>query len=276
MPNRCEGERENFGWRRRTSCGLLGSSEAPLRYEMDHAISERKVARLLQEWQEIVSRYQSIEGMPYDEKVEASRRIGEELDSFLISLEGESREVKLSVLSNVCGSPYFYRALNEARPASAVAYALISKGLYESGMCATPEDFRQEVEYLTDALEGVVLLVGIDKHRLPTLSNPNIDPMILDDEFDSTDGGDTDVIDAILANPVSPVRLLREIFEGEFDARDDYDGFSVLMDLIKHPATPRDVLERIESGAHSWEMDDDEDAIEEITLAARARLDGSK
>jgi hypothetical protein len=36
------------------------------------------------------------------------------------------------------------------------------------------------------------------------------------------------------------------------------------------------VLERIESGVHSWEMDDDEDAIEEITLAARARLDGSK
>lgn len=227
---------------------------------------------VLQEWQEIVSQYESIEGLPYDEKVEASRRIGEELNRFLISLEGESREIKLSVLSDICGSPHFYRALNEARPLSAVAYALISKGLYESGMCATPQDFREEVEYLTDALEGVGLLVGIDKHRLPTLSNPNIDPTILDDEFDSTDGGDTDVIDAILANPVSPERLLRKIFEGEFDACDDYDGFYVLTDVIKHPGTPRDVLEKIESGAHSWEMDDDEDAMDEITLAARAKL----
>lgn len=211
--------------------------------------------------------------MPHDEKVEASDRIGEELNRFLISLEGESREIKVSVLSNVCGSPYFYRALNEARPPSAVAYALISKGLYESGMCATPEGFREEVEYLTDALQGFGLLVGIDKHRLPTLSNPNIDPMILEDEFDSTGGGDIDVIDAILANPVSPERLLREVFEGEFDAVDDYDGFYVLMDIIKHPGTPRDVLEKIESGAHSWEMGDDEDALEEITLGARARLE---
>ena len=228
---------------------------------------------VLQAWQEMVSQYEAIEGLHYDKKVEASRRIGEELNKFLTRLEGESLEVKLSVLSNMCGSPHFYRALNEARPPSAVAYALISKGLYESGMCATPEDFREEVEYLTDALEAVGLLVGVHKHRLPTLGNPNIDPMILDDEFDSTDGGDIDVIDAILANPVSPERLLRKIFEGEFDARDDYDGFYVVIDLIKHPRTPRDVLVKIESGAHSWELDNDEDAImEEIILAARARL----
>jgi hypothetical protein len=231
---------------------------------------------LLEQWQAIVSRYEGLEGLAYDDKVDAIQQIGAELNEFLTSLEAEPRDTKLMVLSSVCSSPYFYRALNEARPPSTVAYALISKGLYEWGICRTPESFREEVEDLVDALEEIELHVGVDKHRLPTLKNPNIDPMILGDEFDSTSGGDADVIDAILANPVSPVRLLRQIFEGEFDAAGDYDGFYVLMDLIKHPATPQDLLEKIESGDYSWDLGGDEGALEEITLAARARLDGLK
>jgi len=227
---------------------------------------------LLEKWQAIVSRYEGLEGLAYDEKVDASNQLGAELNEFLASLEAEPRDTKLVVLSSICSSPYFYRALNEARPPSAVAYALISKGLYEWGRCATPESFREEVRDLTDALEAVELHVGIEKHRLPTLQNPNIDPLILEDEFDSTSGGDADVIDAILANPVSPARLLQQIFEGEFDARGDYDGFYVLTDLIKHPGTPNDLLEKIESGDYSWDLGGDEDALEEITLAVKARL----
>jgi hypothetical protein len=238
-------------------------------------ISGRKVRQVLEKWKEIASGYESLEGKPYDEQVEASHRIGNELNSFLISLESEPRDTKLLVLSSVCSSPYFYRALNEARPPGAVAYTLISKGLYEWGMCATPENFREEVEDLTDALKEVELLVGVDRHRLPTLKNPNIDPLILEDEFESTGGGDADVIDAILANSVSPESLLRKIFEGEFDARGDYDGFDVLSDLISHPGTPDDILMQIVSGEHSWDGLEDEESRQELSLLAKARLDGS-
>lgn len=226
---------------------------------------------MIEKWQAVFSQYEGLEGLPYAEKVKACVAVDDELHLFLTALEGETRETKLSVLAAIFGSPYCYRALDQARPPSAVAYALISKGLYESGMCATPEDFGEEVEYLTDALEGVGLLVGVDKHRLSTLSNPNIDPMILQDEFDSTSGGDADLIDAILANSVSPERLLRRIFAGEFDASDSYEGHDLLMDLIKHPGIPRDVLEKIVARDFTWEMD--EDALSEIATAVRQRLE---
>ena len=94
---------------------------------------------------------------------------------------------------------------------------------------------------------------------------------ILEDEFESTDGGDLDVFDAIVANPVSPERLLRRIFAGEFDASDSYEGHDLLMDLIKHPGIPRDVLEKIVARDFTWEMD--EDALSEIATAVRQRLE---
>lgn len=227
---------------------------------------------MLEKWQAIAERYESTEEMNYEEKVEAQKGIDAELNAFLISLESQSFDTKLSVLAVICASPYFSRALSEARPPSAVAYALISKGLYEAGMCETPERLRNEVEELTDGLEEVELVVGIDRHRLPTLKNPHIDPMILEDEFNTTNGGDSDIIDAILANPVSPERLLRAIFDGEFNSSEDCDGFYVLSDLIKHPGTPRDIVEKIASGDHSWDIGEDEGANEELNLAARTRL----
>lgn len=227
---------------------------------------------MLEKWQAIAERYDSTEEMNYEEKVEAQKGIDAELNAFLISLEGESFDIKLEVLAHICASPFFARALSQARPPSAVAYALISKGLYEAGMCETPERFRNEVEDLTDALEEVELVVGVDRHRLPTLKNPHIDPMILEDEFDTTNGGDSDIIDAILANPVSPERLLRAIFDGEFDSSEDCDGFYVLSDLIKHPGTPKDIVHKIASGDHSWDIEGDEGAIEELNLSAMTRL----
>lgn len=227
---------------------------------------------LLDRWQAIAKQYESVENMNYDEKLVAQKDIDAELNALLRSLEGEPFDTKFSVLSEICASTFFARALSEARPPSAVAYALISKGLYEAGMCETPERLRHEVEELTDALEEVELVVGIDRHRLPTLKNPFIDHMILEDEFDTTSGGDSDIIDAILANPVSPERLLRAIFEGEFDSSEDYDGFYVLSDLIKHPGTPDEIIKKIALGDYSWDIGGDQGAVDELASLARNRL----
>ena len=227
---------------------------------------------MLEKWQLLVSQYEAFEGLPFEERAQACVAVDDELRLFLTALERETRETKLSVLAAICASPYCYRALDQARPPTAVAYTLISKGLYEEGMCETPNRFREEVEYLTDGLEEVEVPGGVERHRLAVLQNPHIDPMILEDEFDSSDGSAFEIVDAVLSNPVAPERLLRRIFEGSFYGVDDYDAFDVLPALIKHPSTPRDVLERIIAGDHPWEMDEDEDTFEEIARPAQARL----
>lgn len=234
--------------------------------------AENQKALFLEKWRDLAAGYEVLDVEDHDQSAKTSEKIDFELRRFLVSLEEETSDTKLAVLANICESKHFHRALGECAPPSAVAYTLISKGLYEWGMCATPDSFREEVEFLTDSLAEVGVPGGFERYRLMTLQKPSLDPEILEDEFQSNDGRDHDTIDAILANPVSSEGLLMKIFKGEFSARDEYDGFHVLSDLIAHPNVPRAVLEEIKNGEFSWEGLEDEEVRRELGRVAQARL----
>lgn len=229
-------------------------------------------ALFLKKWRDLAAGYESLDVEDHDQRTTTSEGLDLELRSFLVSLEEETSDTKLVLLANICESKHFHRALRESAAPSAVAYTLISKGLYEWGMCATPDRYREEVVFLTDSLAEVEVPGGFERYRLMTLQKPNLDPVILEDEFQSNDGRDHDTIDAILANPVSSEGLLMKIFEGEFDARDEYDGFHVLSDLIVHPNVPRNVVEQIKNREFSWDGLEDEEALTELGRLAQARL----
>lgn len=246
--------------------------EALARHEQTSQETEgSQKALFLEKWRDLAAGYEVLDVEDHDQSAKTSEKIDCELRRFLVSLEEETSDTKLAVLANICESKHFHRALGGCAPPSAVAYTLISKGLYEWGMCATPDSFREEVEFLTDSLAGVEVPGGFERYRLMTLQKPNLDPEILEDEFQSNDGRDHDTIDAILANPVSSEGLLMKIFKGEFDARDEYDGFHVLSDLIAHPHVPRAVLEEIQNGEFSWDGLHDETVRQELRNAAQAR-----
>ena len=223
-----------------------------------------------EKWAELASRVASVESLPYGEKKQSAlKTVVGDVRQCLVELESDSLDVKLEVLTAICASPYFYVALDAAQPPSSVAYALISKGLYESGMCETPPGFASQVEFLTDGLEDVEVPGGIGRHRRSVLSNPDIDSEILEDEFDTTDGSDLDIVDAVLANPNSPIRLLRRLFEGDFDSG-DWDGFELLDQLLEHPALPRDILESVVAESYNWEVEDE--SRQELSDRAQSKL----
>jgi hypothetical protein len=223
-----------------------------------------------EKWAELASRVASVESLPYgEEKQSALKTVVGDVRQCLVELESDSLDVKLEVLTAICASPYFYAALDAAQPPSSVAYALISKGLYEDGMCKTPPGFASQVEFLTDGLEDVEVPGGIGRHRRSVLSNPDIDSEILEDEFDTTDGSDLDIVDAVLANPNSPIRLLRRLFEGDFDSG-DWDGFELLDQLLEHPALPRDILESVVAESYNWEVEDE--SRQELSDRAQSKL----
>jgi hypothetical protein len=222
-----------------------------------------------EKWAELASRVASVESLPYGEKQSALKTVVGDVRQCLVELESDSLDVKLEVLTAICASPYFYAALDAAQPPSSVAYALISKGLYERGMCKTPPGFASQVEFLTDGLEDVEVPGGIGRHRRSVLSNPDIDSEILEDEFDTTEGSDLDIVDAVLTNPNSPIRLLRRLFEGDFDSG-DWDGFELLDQLLEHPALPRDILESVVAESYNWEVEDE--SRQELSDRAQSKL----
>jgi len=224
-----------------------------------------------EKWAEIASRVASVESLPYgEEQKSALRTVVGDVRQCLVELESDSLDVKLEVLTAICASPYFYAALDAVQPPSSVAYALISKGLYERGVCKTPPEYASQVEFLTDGLEHTEVLGGIGRHRRSILANPDVDSEILEDEFDTTEGSDLDIVDAVLANPNSPIRLLRRLFEGDFDAG-DWDGFELLDRLLEHPALPRDILESIVAESYDWEVEDE--SREELSDRAQSKLE---
>ena len=225
---------------------------------------------MLETWNKIVSQYDGLKGIDYEEQLKLSVAIDEKVKTFLDELERETRETKRVVLGEVCVSEYFYCALNRATPPSAVAYTLISKGLYDTGVCETPDAFLDEVRYLVDGLSDVEVPGGPDRHRSSVLGNPLIDPKILEDEFDLSEGRDNDIVFAVLNNPVAPERLLRSLFEGQFGPNENYEGYEVLSNLIQHPGTPRDILEAIVSGDYEWVID--EESQQELVSDAQEKL----
>lgn len=223
-----------------------------------------------EKWAEIASRVASVESLPYgEESKSALKSVVGDVRQYLRELGLDSLDVRLEVLTAICASPYFYAAIDAAQPPSAVAYTLISKGLYEFGVCKTPPEFASQVEFLTEGLEDVEVPGGIGRHRRSVLSNPDIDPEILEDEFDTTEGSDLDIVDAVLANPNSPIRLLRRLFEGDFDSG-DWDGFELLDQLLDHPAMPRDILESVAAERYDWEVEDE--LRQELSDRAQSKL----
>jgi hypothetical protein len=224
----------------------------------------------VERWAELAARVPLVEEMPYgDEQKSALKDVADDIRQYLVELESDSLDVRLEALTAICASPYFYLALDVVRPPSSVAYTLISKGLYDLGVCKMPQEFVADVEFLTDGLEDSEVPGGVGRHRRSVLSNPDIDPEILEDEFDTTDGGDLDIVDAVLANPNSPIRLLHRLFEGQFDSG-DWDGFDLLDQLLKHPALPREILESVASERYDWEVEDE--LRQELSDKARSKL----
>lgn len=104
-------------------------------------------------------------------------------------------------------------------------YALVSKGMYEMGACGMPPEYADEVETLLAAVEESYWSRddtenAAYEYRETVVSNPKVGPWPLLDEYQNC--GDTDLLMAILQNPICPETISRAIAERKHFLFDDY------------------------------------------------------
>lgn len=118
-------------------------------------------------------------------------------------------------------------------------YAFLSKTLYGEGSVDCPSDFAEELEQLLDCddtswYDNSEVGYRIYNLRESVLSNPSVDVIILNDEFENS--GDEGNLIAILKNPNCPDALVQQILNREhfiFEEMDESD-LTELIEVAQH------------------------------------------
>jgi hypothetical protein len=114
-------------------------------------------------------------------------------------------------------------------------YALISKGMYEMGLCGMPPELTEDVQVLMDAVQDSYWTNdetsdSAYNYREVIVKDASIGPLPLLDEFPNC--GDTSLLLAILENPICPDSISQDILNRNHFIFEEYDEED-LEDLVE-------------------------------------------
>lgn len=187
----------------------------------------------------IASGIAGVEGPWLDE--EGQSRLAVLIDTQAEMLHGLTSEGQLEILRLSMSNLGVFVALFERLDLlpEPLKYALISKGMYEMGLCGMPPELNEEVQSLMDSVEKSYWTEDLTANtafafREQVVRNPLVGPWPLLDEFPNCP--DPDVLQAIMENPVCPKSISEDILNRNHFVFDEFEEEN-LEDLILQAET---------------------------------------
>jgi hypothetical protein len=167
-----------------------------------------------------------VEGPWLDE--EGQRVLAGIVDSQVLELRHLSPEGQEEILRLCMGNFGVFAALFDRldQLPEPLKYALVSKGMYEMGLCGMPPGHVEAVRFLLDAVDESYwtddkTANAAFAYRENVVRNPMIGPWPILDEYPNCP--DLDVLLAILENPVCPQSISQDILNRNHFVFEEYD-----------------------------------------------------